>query len=225
MCATTDSTFIAEATASLHRRKLSFQASCRGADLGLALPVASFSTRRVAGIHRSVRARNLAERHHATTLERIGNFSQSANSNGKLVVITDPNSGAPFPGNIIPASRINSVGQATLNYLPTPNYFPAPGSSDYNNYNYTNLGSAPHPVRDTVVRGDVNLTSKLSGYFRWTSNHDEQQALYQGVQWVTSTTDPSKQLVKRSHQPWRRLCCLRNLHHFAHYDRPDHIRA
>jgi hypothetical protein len=134
-----------------------------------------------------------------TVLERAGNFSQSIIGGGKQVVVIDPlaagGTGAQFPGNIIPPSMISPVGQAMLDFLPVPNYSPAPGSSDFGNYNYTNQGSAPHPVRDTVIRGDVNLTSKLQGYFRWTTNHDEQQALYQGVQWITSTTSPSKQIV------------------------------
>ncbi|MCU1262169.1 MAG: TonB-dependent receptor, partial [Bryobacterales bacterium] len=55
-----------------------------------------------------------------TALERAGNFSQSARP------IYDPlntTNGVrnQFPGNIIPASRINSVGAAILGYLPLPN--------------------------------------------------------------------------------------------------------
>jgi hypothetical protein len=137
-----------------------------------------------------------------TALERVGNFSQSVNSSGKLVVIDDPAAGlTPFPGNIIPANRINAVGQATLNYMPLPNYSPSPGNSDFNNYNFTDLGSAPSPVRDTVIRGDVNLTSKLTGYFRWTSNSVNQQALYQGIQWSQSTTDPADKMVQLHTNP------------------------
>jgi hypothetical protein len=51
-----------------------------------------------------------------TELERRGDFSQSA------VVINDPLTGLPFPGNVIPADRINPSGQALLNLFPLPNY-------------------------------------------------------------------------------------------------------
>ena len=137
-----------------------------------------------------------------TALERAGNFSQSLNSSGKLIVIDNPAAGgSPFAGNLIPASQINAVGQATLNFMPPPNYAPQPGSSDYNNYNFTNIGSSPQPVRDTVIRGDVNLTSKLSGYFRWTNNTVNQQALYQGVQWEYSTTTPAEKMTQLHTNP------------------------
>src|SRR2546423_6549530 len=53
-----------------------------------------------------------------TALERAGNFSQSVDSTGKPVVIIDPRTGQPFPGNIIPAQRLNKSGQALFNYFP-----------------------------------------------------------------------------------------------------------
>lgn len=62
-----------------------------------------------------------------TTRERAGDFSQSFDSNGNLVVIYDPltgdasgNNRQPFPGNIIPANRLNPVGVKMLSYLPKP---------------------------------------------------------------------------------------------------------
>ena len=56
-----------------------------------------------------------------TDRERSGDFSQSLDSSGRLIVIRDPQTGQPFPGNIIPANRINRNGQALLNVLPLPN--------------------------------------------------------------------------------------------------------
>ena len=49
-----------------------------------------------------------------TALERSGDFSQTA-------TIYDPASGAPFPGNKIPASRISATATALLKYFPEPN--------------------------------------------------------------------------------------------------------
>src|SRR5580658_793343 len=76
-----------------------------------------------------------------TALERAGNFSQSVQGNGALIVITDPASGAPFPGNIVPTNRINSIGQSMLNFFPLPNYAPPPGSTLFNQDNFQTYAS------------------------------------------------------------------------------------
>jgi hypothetical protein len=49
-----------------------------------------------------------------TDLERSGDFSQDS-------TIYDPATGAPFPGNKIPASRISATATALLKYFPEPN--------------------------------------------------------------------------------------------------------
>ncbi len=115
-----------------------------------------------------------------TALERQGNFSQSFQNNGNLIVITDPNTGAPFPGNIIPSSRITPLGQAMLNFFPLPNFV---GQGSLANIdNYTEGASATHPHRNDVLRTDTYITSKINGYFRYINDHDDMIALYQGVQ-------------------------------------------
>jgi hypothetical protein len=67
-----------------------------------------------------------------TERERRGDFSQTLDSNGRLIVIRDPATGQPFPGNIIPANRIDSNGQAILNYLPVPNTNDPTGVGQFN---------------------------------------------------------------------------------------------
>ncbi len=70
-----------------------------------------------------------------TALEKAGNFSQSLNSSGGLQVIYDPlnlinGARQPFPGNIIPSSRLNPTGLAMAsNFQPaltTPQYYGQP---------------------------------------------------------------------------------------------------
>jgi hypothetical protein len=56
-----------------------------------------------------------------TALERQGNFSQSLDLNGRLISVKDPLTNQPFPGNVIPQSRVNQNGLAILNILPLPN--------------------------------------------------------------------------------------------------------
>jgi hypothetical protein len=117
-----------------------------------------------------------------TALERAGNFSQSFNNNGSLISILDPASNnTQFPGNIIPAARINPVGQQLLNFFPLPNYT-ATLPAELNVVNYNEQASAKHPRRNDVLRFDTYLTSKLSGYFRWINDYDDTIELYQGVQ-------------------------------------------
>jgi carboxypeptidase family protein/TonB-dependent receptor-like protein len=74
----------------------------------------------------------------ATDLERIGDFSQTRTANGQPVIIYDPLTTRlvngqyvrdPFPGNVIPRSRMNPVALALLQRMPPAN---APGQ--FNNF-------------------------------------------------------------------------------------------
>jgi Carboxypeptidase regulatory-like domain/TonB dependent receptor len=65
-----------------------------------------------------------------TALQRAGDFSQTLNSAGAKVLIYDPTttiaSGSgyirqPFPGNVIPPSRIDPVAANVVKYFPLPN--------------------------------------------------------------------------------------------------------
>ena len=107
-----------------------------------------------------------------TALERAGDFSQSFDLNGKLIVIADPVTHLPFPGNVIPANRINPNGQALLNI------FPAPNALDRNvtkgNYDYNFQESLDVPKRQHVMRVDYRASNKDSFYVRgstwWADN-------------------------------------------------------
>ena len=58
-----------------------------------------------------------------TLLERNGDFSQTLDTNGRMIVIRDPLTGEPFPGNRIPENRVDPNGQALLRIFPEPNFF------------------------------------------------------------------------------------------------------
>ncbi len=124
-----------------------------------------------------------------TALERTGDFSQSFGGNGALIVIKDPSTGAPYPGNVIPASQINPYGQAMLNFIPLPNFNPAPGSLYYRQANFQSGASAAHPRRNDVGRVDWYPTPKLNAYFRWMHDADDMTVLYQGLQWNYAPID------------------------------------
>ncbi len=55
-----------------------------------------------------------------TNAQRTGDFSLLLTQTKPLQLV-DPLTGAPFPGNIIPASRLSPQGLFFLKYLPTPN--------------------------------------------------------------------------------------------------------
>jgi hypothetical protein len=60
-----------------------------------------------------------------TVQEKQGNFSDLVDSSGNLVPIYDPQTGAPFPGNIIPQARFSPLSASLLQFIPDPD---RPGS-------------------------------------------------------------------------------------------------
>ena len=104
-----------------------------------------------------------------TALERTGNFSQTTDSNGKLIVIYDPSTTqldptapagttryirTPFPNNIIPTA-LNPIATNLLSYYPMPNQ-PGVGKSSTNNY-FSNA-----PGTNTNDRIDLRLDQRIS---------------------------------------------------------------
>lgn len=111
-----------------------------------------------------------------TAEERTGDFSNSlANSNG----IYDPCAGnqgsatdcphTQFPGNVIPASEIDPIGQAILNLYPQPNIqgaiFPDP------NWRQVIVGTDPGWQFDVKLDHQLNDNHRLSG--RYSRHHDQ----------------------------------------------------
>ena len=98
-----------------------------------------------------------------TALERQGNFSQSVNSSGRPLTITDPLSGLPFPGNIIPATRLYAPGIAALNFWPLPNTTGV-------GFNFQSALSSNNPRREDLARVDYNVASNLRIFGHWIRN-------------------------------------------------------
>jgi hypothetical protein len=94
-----------------------------------------------------------------TALERTGNFSASA------TIPKDPNNGnAPFPGGIIPSTRLDPTAQNILaKYIPLPNDQPG-------NYWAGTLPS-PYDTNEALVKIDHSFTDqhRLSGSYYETS--------------------------------------------------------
>jgi Carboxypeptidase regulatory-like domain/TonB-dependent Receptor Plug Domain len=107
-----------------------------------------------------------------TLQERNGNFSDLKTSLGALIPVLDPLTETQFPGNIIPANRINPVGQGMLNLYPMPTGYvnPAPGQAYTSNSIF--YGTPSHTHSDTIMKFDANITNKLTAYYRLGFDHE-----------------------------------------------------
>lgn len=83
-----------------------------------------------------------------------GDFSQSTTP------VKDPNTGQPFPGNIIPSNRISPIVLKLQQYYPAPN---RPGTTS----NYTASLANNNNTDQTVDRIDQNIGDKVRLYFRY----------------------------------------------------------
>ena len=91
-----------------------------------------------------------------TAKQRNGDFSELSNP------IYDPASHQPFPGNVIPPSRLSTISQSLVKL------FPAPGNSNLIN-NYTGLTPTSTTAKHYFAKVDHNFTdnSRLSASFRY----------------------------------------------------------
>jgi hypothetical protein len=94
-----------------------------------------------------------------TDLERRGDFSQSRDRNGNLVVIHNPfdPSRAPFAGNVIPAGLIDPVGQNSVNLMPRPDTQVSNQSANYNR-----TAHIQDAADQMMFKGDHKFTDKIS---------------------------------------------------------------
>lgn len=93
-----------------------------------------------------------------TAAQRQGTFSTA---------VRDPVSGSPFPGNVVPASRISAGGQALLNLFPLPNFANANGT-----YNAVEQGVIAQPRNDQILRLDWNLSPRTQIYVRGIKDYE-----------------------------------------------------
>ena len=122
-------------------------------------------------------------------LERAGDFSQSLIDNGARVQISDPLTAraeggrvvrSAFPGNRIPASRIDPLSKIFLDFYPRPNTPPRPNSSHDQNF----IGSASTPLDNDRWTGrlDQNWSSKHNSHFTITQFSE----FSAGVRWLSA---------------------------------------
>jgi hypothetical protein len=113
-----------------------------------------------------------------TDAMKRGDFSGLVDAQGRLIRIYDPATGRdvngvwtrdPFPGNIIPESRIDPAARRIMQYYPSPNGTTAGVAPWQQNLHY-----AEHFNKDLfwnwVTKVDHNFTPNDRTYFRWGEN-------------------------------------------------------
>ena len=96
-----------------------------------------------------------------TAAERTGDFSQVLNPLGQPVSIVDPKTGSPFPGNIIPQSRISPQASSLLGLYPLPNFA---ANSRYN-YQVPLLGITDVDGGQGTLNKMFSMKNQMNGSF------------------------------------------------------------
>ena len=115
-----------------------------------------------------------------TAAERTGDFSQPIAATP--VTIYDPLSGAPFPGNLIPANRINPAALALANYYPLPN---APGYTRNYSTAIRSLSNSDN-INTRVMNISVTKKDRLSGGFGYMGSNSTTPNLFGFIDTGTS---------------------------------------
>jgi trimeric autotransporter adhesin len=137
-----------------------------------------------------------------TSRERNGDFSQSFDSAGRLIVIYDPATGdangvgrTPFPGNIIPPNRIDTVGRNMANTYPLPTRDVSDGSSNFESTAEINdraimyTGKVDHKFTDKV---------SLSGFYLYNLSNEPCANYWEpGLNGPTRYADPNDYILER----------------------------
>jgi len=115
-----------------------------------------------------------------TVGERTGDFSGRYTAAGQLVQVYDPLNTVPvpnqpgqvnrvqFPGNVIPANRINPVAAALMKYYPVPNAIPTSALTNANNY--VTAGSGKNSQNMWAIKTDYNVSSTQHLFVRYTQS-------------------------------------------------------
>ena len=103
-------------------------------------------------------ARGVVNTRVPTARQRNGDFSEFP------VTILDPATGQPFPGNLIPAGRIDPIAKSLLTFFPEPNADPNVLGG---NRNYSTSATTAVDFREELLRMDYRLSSAHLVYGRF----------------------------------------------------------
>jgi hypothetical protein len=133
-----------------------------------------------------------------TQAMRNGDFSRLTNSAGQLVVIYDPLTHQPFPGNQIPSSRFNPVALNILKYIPLPDIDASNGG-----VNYTRTAEIHNAAQEYTGKVEHKFSDKVSltGFYLWNHTNEPNSDFYEiGLNGKNRFADPQDYLLKRTPQ-------------------------
>ncbi len=105
-----------------------------------------------------------------TVLMRTSGFTNFSEISTPII---NPQTGTPFPGNIIPAGMLNPAAVAYLNAFPTPNCSAASNSNcQFLTNNYTTNRQNITDYNDFDIRGDWNIGLKDSAFARYSYGNE-----------------------------------------------------
>jgi hypothetical protein len=111
-----------------------------------------------------------------TDRERAGDFSQSFDRNGNLIVIHNPfdPTRAPFPGNVIPGELMDTVGRNIVNLMPRADRQVSDQTANYNR-----TASIQDAADQFMFKGDHKFSDQvsLSGVYLYNKS-DEPYSVY-----------------------------------------------
>src|SRR5215475_5148012 len=140
-----------------------------------------------------------------TAAEVAGDFSNTRDFNGNLITIIDPETKQPFPGNKIPADRINANGangQKILQLFQKFENTQLGGAQNGFRYNHNSQMSVSYPRKETSFRVDYNLSDTTKAYVRYTRDADKQVMPY-GLGWTGGNNQiPFDNLVFKQAPAW-----------------------
>ena len=109
-----------------------------------------------------------------TELERAGDFSQTVDGNGNPLVIYNPATGQPFPGNKIDRNTLSPAQQAVFDQVSKIfNLYDLPNVSGNNQYNFASQLSYDNPIREDLLRLDYQINGSHRIFGRWIHNITE----------------------------------------------------
>jgi hypothetical protein len=109
-----------------------------------------------------------------TDLERWGDFSQSRDASGRPLVIVDPATGHPFPGNVIPRGRISPQAAALLGYYPAANV----DAGGRYNYETPLVNATRQSVVQARVTQPINTRNQIFGTFAYQHTRADTESLF-----------------------------------------------
>ena len=165
-----------------------------------------------------------------TGLERVGDFSNTLDTNGALIVIYDPSTTrldpaapagttrylrTPFAGNRISSGQLNPIALKLLSYYPQPNQ-PGVGKSNTNNF----FSSAPGITNTNHVNARIDHQfsehHSVFGHYDWFTNRPYQNNYYGNWLAPVFANNRIPGIHTAIHHVWSMSPALVFEHHFSY---------